>query len=266
MRKNRYFWGILLIIIGILFFLQTLGILRFDVGSLIFPIFIILVGGFLIFRSMNRNEVSSLQQLNIPSAQFKHADLELHHGAGRIFVTNAADNSYLLKGTFSNGVKHNLVDHGASASLLVEPPENWAEIIPFGGINKGFEWNIELSPDIVYNLALKTGAGETHLNFGKLKIADIRLETGASATKIFLPQAAGFTNLIIHAGMASVEVIVPGNVAAQIKNKSGFSGIKIDSNRFDPHGDGLFSSVGFDQAENKVRIEIEGGFGSFEIR
>ncbi len=266
MNKNHYFWGILLVIIGLLFFLQSLGIIQFQVTNLFFPIIVILIGGWMIMKALNKNVVSSPQELDIPAAHYSQADLEIRHGGGRLKLTGATDGSSLVKGTFSNGIAHKLDDRGNSVSLLLEPPGNWMDAVPFGTSDKGFEWNLELNPQIVYNLALKTGAGETRLDLRKLKITDIRLNTGASATKILLPETAGTTHLSIKAGMASVEVNVPENVAAQIKIQSGLSDIKVNQDRFGLSGDGRYVSNGFETAENKIYINIEGGFGSFEVK
>ncbi len=266
MRKNRYFWGILLVFIGLLFFIQSLGIIQFQVTNLFFPVMVIFIGSWMIMKALGKNVVSSPQELDIPAAQYSQANLEIRHGGGRLSLTGADGGSSLVKGTFSNGIVPRLEDRGSSVSLLLEPPGNWMDAVPFGTSDKGFEWNLELNPQIVYNLALKTGAGETRLDLRKLKISDIRLDTGASATKILLPEAAGTTNVSIHAGMASVEINVPENVVAQVKIQSGLSGIKVNQDRFSLGGDGRYISKDFETAENKIYINIEGGFGSFEVK
>lgn len=266
MRRNRVFWGFLLVFIGFLLILETTGVLKVDVWNLFFPVVVIFLGGWMIFRTFNRKAGEVTQDLELPSHDIQNVDMEIKHGAGRFTLTADAATNHLVKGTFGGGVRHQLDAHQSSASLLLEPSADWVDLVPFGAGSNGLVWDLKLNPAIVYSLRLKTGAGESLVDLRKLQVKVIRLDTGASSTRILLPESAGYSTLSVHAGMASVEIEVPQPVAAQIKIQSGLAGIKVDNNRFIAQGDQLYISEGFDVAENKVRIEIEGGLGSFEIR
>lgn len=265
MRRNRTFWGFLLVILGSLLFLQTTGILKFEVWNLFFPIFIILVGGWMILRSSNRRHSIQEEVLALPRENFERVEMEIKHGAGRINMKESLSEDFVLQGRFSGGVQHRIEKNQTLASIFIEPPSDWIDAVPFGSSSNGFNWQFELNPSIQYKLSFKTGAGESRLDFTKLQISDIKLETGASSTTVKLPENAGFTNVMIKAGAASVEVDVPDQVVAQIKIESGLSGININTNRFKNLGNGSYQSDGYEQAANKIKIFIEGGLGSFQI-
>ena len=59
------------------------------------------------------------------------------------------------------------------------------------------------------------------LDLRDLKVTDLKLETGASATEVTLPASAGFTRVKVQAGAARVDMRVPGGVAARIKTSAG---------------------------------------------
>ncbi len=96
-------------------------------------------------------------------------------------------------------------------------------------------------------------------------MTEFDLGTGASATKLTLPAHAGLTSAKIQSGVASVEITVPGGVAARIRATGGLASIDIDETRFPRSGD-TYRSPDFDAAENKVDLRIETGVGSVRVR
>ena len=116
-----------------------------------------------------------------------------------------------------------------------------------------------------YNFELKTGAGESDLDFSDLNVSAIKLETGASNTKITLPRNTAVTRLEVHAGAASVVVKVPEGVAAHIRIQSGLSGVTVDSRRFTQVDSNTYQSADYALAEHKAEIFMDGGVGSFKV-
>jgi len=96
-------------------------------------------------------------------------------------------------------------------------------------------------------------------------VTDIRLETGASNTEIFLPEQAGYTKTDFHFGSAKVDLHVPKEVAAKIQIKGALMNTEeIDKNRFPLTGEG-FCSTDYATAANKIDIFIEAGVGKVVI-
>ena len=112
--NRRIFWGALLVILGILFLLESLGILTVEVGQIFFPLAIILVGGWIIYRSFNRqNTVQQQETLSLPVEQITSANVLLKHGAGRIWLAGQAGANELVSGSFGGGVQHLLNSRAA---------------------------------------------------------------------------------------------------------------------------------------------------------
>jgi hypothetical protein len=129
----------------------------------------------------------------------------------------------------------------------------------------GLRWDISLNRGIAYSLNLKTGASKSRLDLHDMILTDIRLETGASSTEIFLPEQAGYTRAEFEFGSASMELHVPQNVAAKIKVHGALMNTEdIDKTRFPLTGEG-YCSPDYATAANKIDITIEAGVGKIVI-
>jgi hypothetical protein len=205
------------------------------------------------------------EHVSIPLDGASEGEVRFNHGAGRIIVSSANLPGELLSGTFTGGLEKEIAHTGAAISAnLSMSPSHLGIAIP--GIDfKGFIWNLSLNRDIPLSLSFSTGAGESTIDLSDTRVRELRVETGASSTKVTLPARAGMTRVIAKAGMASLDFTVPQGVAARIQLDTGMSSHKIDTNRF-PQIGGFYQSPDFDTAANKVDIEIEAGMGGIEVR
>ncbi len=67
MRRGNLFWGIILIVFGILFLLNNLGILKIDVWGLIWPSLLIVAGIFVLWNVLAQSQHhAETRQVAIP--------------------------------------------------------------------------------------------------------------------------------------------------------------------------------------------------------
>ncbi len=263
MRKQGLFWGSVILLLGVLLLLQTLGLVSFNVWPVFWALVLIFLGVWFLLRSRRRTGEYAPESLSIPRDGAVQAEVEIQHGAGKLTVRAAGSGGALVEGDFSGGVVHS-IQPGAKTrvTLSAEPggragyPWNWPE---------GLRWDLRLSPDVPLDLTFRTGAGESDIDLTDLDVKSVRLETGASASRLALPARAQFTRVDVRAGLASVNLIVPQGVAAKIQTQTGLSGINIDAARF-PSAGGYYISPEYDTASNRVEIYVEGGLGSVEVR
>lgn len=265
MRRNNLFWGLIVLLAGVLLLLNTLGLLKFNFWPVFWAFFLILAGlWFLMGPRLFRREITE-EQISIPLEGASEADIRINHGAGRLVIHSASLPSDLLTGKVSGGVEPGITRSGTR--LSVDLSMKSANVIgPFPGIEfKGFNWDLSLNRDLPLRLNLSTGAGETTLDLSDTMVKELHIETGASSTQVTLPARAGITRVIAKAGMASLNFTVPQGVAARISTSIGLAGSKIDTVRFPQMGD-VYQSPDFDSAANRVEIEVEAGMGSIDIR
>ncbi len=266
MNRNRIFWGVLLIMAGGLLLLDRTNLFRFNVWNLFWPMVIILIGGWMITKNFLPGQKLENEVRTYPVGQIETANITLKHGAGRLVLSPGSDSQHLFEGDFFGGIIVEDYKAGINADMILRPA--FDSLNRFDGFpgNEGLKWDIRFNNRVHYKFILKTGAGDHTFNFRDLNVSEIDLDTGASATKITLPAHTPFTNLRVNAGAASVEVIVPNGVAAEIKINSGLSGKNVDLNRFSQIAPDHFRSRDFDQAEYRANIQISGGVGSFSVR
>ena len=270
MRRSGAFWGLLLIILGGLFLLNTLGILSFSVWRLLWPVFLVALGiSILLGLAGGRREYSGEPEFSsIPLEGASSARVKVPHGAGRLTMRGGAASGDLLSGTFGTGLDARTRREGDTRRVNLEPDarEWWRWVSPWtwgrGGPN---DWSIDLNTDVPLSLKIESGASETRLDLTDVRLTELDLQTGASSTEVTLPASAGHTRVKIQAGMAEVKVRVPDGVAARIKATGGLADINVDRDRFPRSGE-FHQSPDYDTAEHKVEIDAETGMGSLRIR
>lgn len=265
MRRDYIFWGVILILLGGLMFLNTADI-RLPGGinpmQLFWPTALILLGLWIIFGYLLRGKAET-EQLVIDLQGASQAALKLNHGAGHLTLHAGASAEQLLTGSFAGGVKQRAHKSGDRLDAHIEA--NPTFFPPFFGGWQGLEWDISLNRDIPLALRLETGASQSELDLRDLKVTDLRVNTGASKTDLTLPANAGKTDVRVELGAASLDMVVPQGVAARIRSESGAAAIEIDTARF-PYSNGIYESADFPSAENKVDIMIQAGAGRVAVR
>lgn len=260
MRRNSMMWGAILILAGLLFLLNNLGILRVDVWGIFWPLVIIWFGVTILwnyFRPRSRETEHAV----IPLEGARQGRLHLKHGAGRLRMSAGAAPDTLAEGDFGGGLDLNTRKDG---DLLVADLSMPSMPAPWPGMD-GLDWNLALNTQVPLSLDLETGAGESTLDLTDVAVTNLRLRSGASSTEVRLPARAGLTRVDLSTGAASVRLLVPQGVAASIQARGGLASIDVDQNRFPRMGD-LFQSPDYATAANRVDIHAETGVGSIEVR
>jgi hypothetical protein len=264
MRRGTSFWGLLLILLGVLFLLDNADLLG-DIGvrGLFFPIFLIIFGFVILYNYLTR-PASNIEQLIIPVDDAEIANIRIDHGAGRLLLKAGIDQDELISGKFGGGVEFSKEVTGTRANIRLKMPNRWFPFFWIPGTILSKSWDVDLKRSFPWIISLNTGAGETNLDLSDLLVQKVVLKTGVSSTKINLPNFAGYTSLHIEAGVASVEVHVPAHVAAQIRTEVGLANVNIDRERFAKKGE-VYISGDYDIAENKADIFISSGISSVSV-
>jgi hypothetical protein len=266
MRQSRLFWGVVILLIGLLLLLDNFGVLSFlnvSVGALVFPLMLIALGAWVLWMSMTSKPGFETEELAIPLEGVEEAHVTVEYGAGELSIQGTAKAGELLSGTF-DGVRHRVTCEGQSAKVRLESPSMVFAPFNFGPAYRRV-WSFGLSSAIPLSLTVKTGASDNKIDLRDLKVSRLRLETGASSTRLTLPAHAGYTEVRGSSGAASLTVDIPEGVAARIRTGGGLSDVKLDRNRF-PRTANANQSPDYETAENKVDLYLEMGVGSITIR
>jgi len=263
--SSRLFWPLALITLGVLFLLDNLGFLPGNAWGYLWPLLLIFFGLSLLMGRGARPEPVE-DSLSLDGAT--SAAINFKHGAGVLAVRAGAGPERLYDGVFTGGLNKRIDRQGDRVEATLEAsPQDWTQwMLPWNwiGNSRGFEWDVRLNPETRLALSFETGASESRLDLTDLRVAELRLQTGASDTRIALPARAGWTRARIASGAASVRVTVPPGVAARIRGSMGVGALSVDQARF-PRRDGGYESPDFETAANRVELDIEGGVGSVQV-
>ena len=259
MQRGAFFWGGILIIAGILFLLNTTGVLNVNVWALLWPIVFIAGGLWLLWGSLGRSNRQA-EHITMELKGVEEAHLKIKFGAGQLTINGETAPEELLNGSFGTGLEYESKEQGDQLILELRPPDEgplkW---------NNNRDWNIGLNKDIPMKLEMETGAGENTIDLEEMQVNQVNLKTGASRTTMRLPAQARLTDVSVDTGVSSLDLIIPEGVAGIISVEQGLSSIEIDEDRF-PRHNGDYRSMDYESAENKVAISINIGVGSVSIR
>lgn len=265
MRRSSLFWGIVIVLAGVLLLLQQMGLLLFNFWAVFWPLMLILAGiWFLLGPSMFRRDYQE-EAVSIPLEGATEADIRFRHGAGSLRIGALPNGTELLSGTCVGGVdlKVHHHDNRVKARLSTAPDVWFGFPGTMGG--RGLAWDLKLSRSVALTLDLESGASESTLDLSDLNVKELEVQTGASSTDITLPARAGYTRVTVKSGAATVNLRLPEGVAGRIYIQSGLAGISVDTARF-PQVSGVYETPGYTAAANKAEICIETGVGSIDIR
>lgn len=268
MRNSNLFWALLLIVVGIVLLLGNLGAfarLEINVWSLIWPLVLIALGAWLVFSYLAGPQPLETQEVSIPLEDASRAEIKLKHGAGHLALAAGAPAGQLASGSFAGGLDYRTRREGDTLLVRLRVPERSGFVFPWAWTQGALDWDVLLNPDIPLTLEFKTGASRSEIDLTELLVTELELETGASESVLTLPAHAGLTRAKIECGAATVEIRIPGGVAARIRTQAGLARIGIDETRFPRRGD-VYESPDYGAAAHKADIRIETGVGAVDIR
>ena len=267
MNRPKFFWAIVLIVIGTLLLFDQLGLFFFR-WHLVWPFILIALGLLTIWEVSRQRQGLVIEQASVPLDHAERASIHVHHGAGKLRLSAGAAEGNLLEGTFAGGLDYAATQQGSLLDVRLQPKVRNGSPVMFPvvwGTGYALDWDVRLSRDVDLALLLEVGANESHYDLSALRVTDLKLKTGASSTHMIMPASAGYTRAHIESGAASINITIPAGVGANIRVKGGLSGISVDTSRFPQFGE-VYQSVDYATATNKLELDIESGLGSISIK
>lgn len=194
-----------------------------------------------------------------PKLQF--ATLNFDAGAGSFNILKTTENLIDAK---AEGVKHNfnLTRFDTDSSTNIDLTMRQKSVFRFG---KNYKNNIEvaLNPNPVWDLNFDVGAASMDFDLSEIKAKQIDVDMGAASIRLKIGSLYPETKINIDAGASSINIFVPKESGCKIitdgalssKHFSDFE--KIDSDNY--------VTANFDQAANKIYIEIDCGVSSISV-
>lgn len=269
MRRIALLGGSTIVLLGVLLMFDALGFIQVSVWGIMWSLLLIAVGVWLVWGVFARPRPIEAEKVAIPLEGAERARVRIRHGAGRLHMKAGAGPDELVAGTFGGGLDYQARRDGDALNVEMRVPSPSFGSLGFPwvwGSGRGLDWSLGLNSEIPLALHIEGGASDNRLDLTDLRVTDLRMQTGASATNLTLPASAGHTKVDINSGVGSVRIRVPSGVAARIRVGGALAGTTVYRRRFPRVGSKMYESPDYDTAPNKVDVDIETSVGSLDIR
>jgi hypothetical protein len=176
MRRDNIFWGGALILFGVLFLLQTQGLIN-NVFRLFWPIIFILIGGWMIVNVYWKPSLSERETFSIALGEAKSVKYKFAHGAAQIEITGGAPTGQAVVGASAAGMNQQSHLNGDRLDVKIEAGPS---LIPFLGPMDGV-WRYQLTQAVPVTLKIEAGASKLDIDLKDVLATHIELQTGASS-------------------------------------------------------------------------------------
>ena len=299
MKFRNIFWGVILVFVGVLFLLQNFNVIHFEWMSLwrLWPVILILWGVsiipannwiktglvviilsatvyFMVDQSVKWNEDDQFDfeawddnyDGNIDQAytltyedSIPLARLSMDAAAGSFVISPSTDNLLDFETRGAN-VQYNydLTKTDSMTSIKIE-----REGVEVSHRNSKHEVKLKLNENPTWSLDFEVGASSMDLDLSDYKISNLDIAGGAASFTIKLGNASPVTTVNIDAGASSIEILVPESSGCDLKISSVLTDRNLEG--FEKTDRGHYRTANFDQAENKIFLNVEAAVSSYSI-
>ena len=295
-KNGQLFWGFLFLTVGVLFLLDKnnffvivpnemwkywpilivfWGVAILTKGTILKPIISVLAGVFIglfiygsIFGLHHSFDFDDEIDHEITTSTFyedfrdstESATLSLRAGIGKITISGITDK--LIDGTssgFYNNFNFKTRYRDNSARVVLRHSQD-IEIL---GDNNYRNLELSLNPIPEWEVDIQAGAATVKLDLTQYKVSKFKLETGATTTELKFGELQKIVKANIEMGAATLNILIPKNTGCLIKGDmvlvvKSFDGFdKVDKKRY--------QTFNFDESDNKIYINFDGGVSSFKV-
>lgn len=294
-RRSGVVGPLILISIGLIFLLNNLGVLDWSIwaaiwrlwpillvaagldiligsrsalGSLIVLVLTVglLVGGvFLLAGDLGTGGAVSSELIRQPLEGATEATVTVDPGIGWLRVSALPESAVLVDGQVAlgmrEGIEQDFAVAGGKATYRLSTDRR--SFGPTLGWDDSRLWDLGLARDVPLALEVELGAGRADLDLTGLTVSDLNADMGVGRFEVVLPREGDYTARI-DAAIGSVAVVVPEGLEVRVRASSPL-GVRDLSDDYRLQN-GVYTSPGYDRADNRVDLEIELAIGKIEIR
>jgi hypothetical protein len=294
--RGGLLWPFLLVGLGLIFLLNNLGVTTISVwdllvrywpllliaggidilflrssvwGSLLAGVLIlvILVGGVFLLevRPLPEAELETIRQ---SGRGVDRAEVVLNPAVGSIRLSVPGSGSQdLIRGQVARGYGERLAQ---AFDAERDPPrfelrhEGWRMFPLLQGWGSGWTWDLMLNAQVEIVLNVDVGVGRMDLDLRGMSLDRLEASLGVGQIVVTLPESGQFTARV-EGGVGDSMVVIPAGMEARIRLDTALVQVNIPDGYIEV-GENTFVSPGFDEAENKVDLEVGQAIGSVRIR
>lgn len=129
--------------------------------------------------------------------------------------------------------------------------------------NSSLQTDITLNKNTVWDFDFDIGASTALIDLSDFKVRDLKIDSGVSQIELKLSDKYKSTDIDIDCGVSSIKLIIPETSDCEIILDSEISEVSIDG--FESLGNNRYVSKKTKNTINKTKIYIDGGVSNFNI-
>jgi len=300
MKYRNIFWGVILILIGILFTLENLNVICFNVRELwrLWPVVLILWGvsvipvskwirislvllvlaGSVFFMLDRTVEWEDKHELSIEwpdSVDFVGAkNFDISYADSTEFATlnmEAAAGSFVLHDTSMSLLHFSQNETGIQYKYFVSKTDDRVKLnieprdgrIVLNKKNSDSKVRVKLNDTPLWNINLEVGAAEVKFDLSPFKVKKVDLESGAASLHLKLGDKYPETHVNVDAGASEIVIKIPSESGCDLEISAVLSGKNLEG--FEKVDHGHYRTANFNTAANKVYLEVNAAVSSYSI-
>ena len=300
--RSGFAWPFILIIAGIIFLLNNLGYLPWEVwGNIwrLWPLALILIGLEVILgrraawwrlffwvpaviivllfaflsSSQSPNFIQSLGAQGTPVAleqalgDLEEASVELRLDAGRLEVRALpSDSDQLMAGEFRpRSSSEEIVKEFSLSNGEGKLRLRSRRVGPWSFGSWGSELSIDLSPNIMLDIDVQSDVSRSELDLSRLRLRRLSVTSDVSTSNIVLPQPNGQVSVRIRGDVSRLSLELPSDAAARIEFLGDVNRVDFRESRF-VRSEKVYVSENYQGANDRIDIEIRGDVSSITVR
>ena len=266
MRRSAVYWGIGLIGLGLLWLVDSLGLLPFDLSGVVFPILLILAGIWVIWGLSGSRRSAGATALRAPLEGASSLELDLRHMGGRLRLDGSSTEPDGLTAQFATAARHEIVREGGILKLRLYPADDWAILAAPWAWQPGNlpHWAVHVPTTVPARLQVQTHAAEAALDLSAVQLSGLHLRTNASSCVVSLPSPHGVVPVQIEGNATAIRIRFDPAAAAQITAHADLGTIHADPGHFSQVGP-VYTTADLDRAVDRYEVTISVRAGSAEL-
>jgi hypothetical protein len=248
-------WPILLIAAGIDLVFKGDSI-WYTIGGVILTL--MLIGGSVwIVRSGFQVAADYTEIREIFSDEVEQMDLDLSLGAGELILGSDTPDGVLVFGSLTPDKYIDQISTKAG-KIIYELEHSEPGFYPHTA-----RWELDLTDDLVADLAVNNGAGEMILSLEAMNLVSLDVKQGVGRMVVHLPEMDS-DQVLISQAVGTIQIQIPKNTQVAVDAKNGLS--KVDFPADFELEDGYYVSPGASRSNAELFIIVEQAIGLINIQ
>jgi hypothetical protein len=294
-RRVSLVGPVILIGLGVIFLLNTLGLLAWSVWEVIFrlwPVLLIAAGLEIILNRLSAwgsllalvltvaifagalwllgpdigtRRIVAGEEISQALGGATRAEVVIEPGVGSLRIEALPESANLLEGVVGVGrgrrVNRHFAIAGGTATFTLRGE---GEIIgPFSWWGDQWNWQLGLAPEVPLELEVNFGVGRADIDLTDLTVEDLKVSMGVGRTTVTLPDEGRFYAKIDSA-IGETVVVIPAGMAARVRVDTGLAVSDLPDNY--QQRDDVYTSPGYASADDRVDLEVDQAIGKITVR